>query len=112
MKWAYEMGSSAVMYTPVFMKIGSSNSNVDKGDNRQHGDRISPLLYIYIFFFYQNKQSRLKPPREPLMKQCTLFLAFMYLLCMRYFQQVEPQVRNHAADVFWDTQPNAHESVT
>jgi hypothetical protein len=52
MKYAVEMDSGA-----LYHKDGFSHSKVDKGDtqiHRQHGDRISLLL------FFLNKKSRLK----------------------------------------------------
>jgi hypothetical protein len=44
MKYADEMGSVAMIYTPSFMKIGSGIRKLIGGIHRQDGDRIS-LLY-------------------------------------------------------------------
>jgi hypothetical protein len=52
MKYAAQMVSRPMMFIPSFIKIGSGIRKT----NRQHGDRISLLL----FFFFQNKESRLK----------------------------------------------------
>jgi hypothetical protein len=46
MKYAVEMGSSAMIYTPSFMKIRSGILKLMRGDSqtyRQHGDCISLL---------------------------------------------------------------------
>jgi hypothetical protein len=56
MEYAVEMGSSAIIYIPSFRKIGSGTQKVDRGDTqtyREHGDRISLLL------FFQSKENRL-----------------------------------------------------
>jgi hypothetical protein len=53
MKYAFEIGSSAMIY----IKIGSGIQKLMRGDSqthRQHGDIISVLL------FSQNKESRPK----------------------------------------------------
>jgi hypothetical protein len=58
MKYAVEMGSGAVIYVPTFIKTGSGIQKVigkkDSQTQRQHGDRISLLL------FFQNRERRLK----------------------------------------------------
>jgi hypothetical protein len=54
MKYAVKMGSGAMTYIPNFIKIGSGIQKFIGGIHRQHGDRISLLL------FAQNKESRLK----------------------------------------------------
>jgi hypothetical protein len=54
MKYAVEMGSSAMIYIPSFIKIASGIQKLMGGIHRQHGDRISLLS------FSQNKKSRLK----------------------------------------------------
>jgi hypothetical protein len=54
MKYAFEMGSGAVMYIPSFMKIGSVIQKLIWWIQRQHGDRISLLS------FFQNKKTSLK----------------------------------------------------
>jgi hypothetical protein len=57
MKYAVEMGSGAMMQIPSFIKIGSGIQKLiwrDTQTHRQHGDRISLLL------FFQNKESMLK----------------------------------------------------
>jgi hypothetical protein len=55
MNYAAEMGSGAMIYIPNLKKIGSGIQKlieVDTQTHRQHGDRISLLL------FFQNKESR------------------------------------------------------
>jgi hypothetical protein len=56
MKYAIKMGSSAIMYIPSFIKIGSAIQNLigdgDKWTHRQHGDRIS------LFFFFKIRKAR------------------------------------------------------
>jgi hypothetical protein len=57
MKYATEMGSSAMIYILSFTKIGSGIQKLtvrDSQTHRQHGDLIS------LFLFFQNKESRLK----------------------------------------------------
>jgi hypothetical protein len=57
MKYAIEMGSGAMINIPCFIKIGSVIQKLigrDTKSHREHGDRISLLLY------FQNKESRLK----------------------------------------------------
>jgi hypothetical protein len=58
MKYAIEMGSGAMICIPGFLKIGSGIRKLMEGEStqthRQHGDRISLLL------FFQNKGSGLK----------------------------------------------------
>jgi hypothetical protein len=58
MNYAVEMGSSAMIYIPNFIKIGSGIQKLLRGiyiqTHRQHGDLISLL----IFFLY--KESRLR----------------------------------------------------
>jgi hypothetical protein len=57
MKYAVEMGSSAMIYIPSFIKIGSAIQRLMGGGtqaHRRHDDRISILL------FFQNNDSRLK----------------------------------------------------
>jgi hypothetical protein len=55
MKYAVEMGASAMMYIPNFIKIGSGIQKLMAGyTDTQHGGRINLLL------FSQNKGSRLK----------------------------------------------------
>jgi hypothetical protein len=57
MKYAVKMGSSAVLYIPGFVKISSAiQMLIGRYTDRQHGDRIS----LHLFFFFQNKESRLK----------------------------------------------------
>jgi hypothetical protein len=43
MKWAVEMGSGAMIYIPIFVKIVSDIQQFIGGIHRQHGDRISLL---------------------------------------------------------------------
>jgi hypothetical protein len=46
MKYAVEIGSSAMIYIPSFIKIGSGIQKLIGGErftDRQHGDRISLL---------------------------------------------------------------------
>jgi hypothetical protein len=57
MKYAFEIGSGAMIYIPSFIEIGSGIQKSLGGDSlthRQHGDLISLLL------FYHNKESRIK----------------------------------------------------
>jgi hypothetical protein len=58
MNYAIDMGTGAMIYTPIFIKIYSGiHSKVDSGRihrHRQQGDQISLLL------FFQNKESDLK----------------------------------------------------
>jgi hypothetical protein len=58
MNYAVEMGPGTMIYVPNFIKIGSGIQTLmgggDSQKHRQHGDRISLLL------FFQNKESRLK----------------------------------------------------
>jgi hypothetical protein len=54
---AVEIDSGAMIYIPSFIKIGSGIRKLfgwDTQTHRQHGDRISLLL------FFRNKESRLK----------------------------------------------------
>jgi hypothetical protein len=46
MKYAIEMGSSAIIYIPSFMKIGSGIQKLIGGIHRQHGDLISLFLFF------------------------------------------------------------------
>jgi hypothetical protein len=43
-----------MIYIPGFMKIGAGIQKISRGVHRQHGNRISLLL------FFQNKESGLK----------------------------------------------------
>jgi hypothetical protein len=43
---AVQMGSGAIMCIPSFREIGPTIQRVDEGDNRQHGYRISLLLFF------------------------------------------------------------------
>jgi hypothetical protein len=54
MKYAVQMGSSAMIYIPSLIKIGSDIQRLIGGIHRQHGDLISLPL------FFQNKEGRLK----------------------------------------------------
>jgi hypothetical protein len=57
MKYAVEMDSGAMIYTPSFIKIGSGIQKLlgeDTQAHRQQGDLISLLS------FFKNKESRLK----------------------------------------------------
>jgi hypothetical protein len=51
MKYAVEIGSGAMTYTPSFIKIGSGVLKLIGGIYRQYGDLISLLL------FFRNKES-------------------------------------------------------
>jgi hypothetical protein len=53
MEYAVEMGLGAVIYIPSFVKIGPGIQKLKEGTqtHRQHGDRISLLL------FFKNKES-------------------------------------------------------
>jgi hypothetical protein len=58
MKCTLEVDSSAIIYIPSFIKIGSGIQKLrDMQTHRQYGDPISLLLFIY---FFQNRESRLK----------------------------------------------------
>jgi hypothetical protein len=49
MKYAVEMGSGAMIYIPVFIKIGSAIQKLISGDTQTHrhqGDRINQLLFF------------------------------------------------------------------
>jgi hypothetical protein len=46
MKYAVEMGSGAMIYIPSFIIIGSGIQKLIRGIHRQHGDRISLLLFF------------------------------------------------------------------
>jgi hypothetical protein len=62
MKYAVEMGLSAMLYIPSFIKIGSRIQKLMWGDtqtHRQHGDRIGLLS------FFQNKENNLKSTSGP-----------------------------------------------
>jgi hypothetical protein len=53
MKYAVDMGSGAMIYVPLFTKIGSGIRKLigeDSQTHRQHGDPISLVL------FFQNKK--------------------------------------------------------
>jgi hypothetical protein len=50
MKYVVEMGSGAMIYVPIFIKIGSGIQKLMGGIHRQHGNRIS------LFVFFQNKE--------------------------------------------------------
>jgi hypothetical protein len=54
MKYAVEMGLGVVAYIPSFTKFCSGVQKLIRGIHREHGDRISLLL------FFQNKENRLK----------------------------------------------------
>jgi hypothetical protein len=59
MKYAFEMGSDAIIYIPSFIKIGSRIKKLmgwgqgSSQAHRQHCDRIS-------LYFFETKESRLK----------------------------------------------------
>jgi hypothetical protein len=64
------MGSSAITYVPIFIVSNIKKLMEDEGGiqaYRQHGDRISLLL------FFKNKESRL-------IKQCHLLLVILHQL--------------------------------
>jgi hypothetical protein len=46
MKYAVEMGSSAMIYRPSFIKTGSGIQKVIGGIHRQHGDLINLLSFF------------------------------------------------------------------
>jgi hypothetical protein len=54
MRCAVKMGSGAMIYIPSFINIGSGIQKSMGGIHRQHGDRISLLL------FFLNKEIGLK----------------------------------------------------
>jgi hypothetical protein len=45
MKYAFEMGSGAMIYIPSFVKIDSGIQKLMGRGNTQNGDRISRLLF-------------------------------------------------------------------
>jgi hypothetical protein len=51
MKYAVEMDSSAVIYIPIFIKIGSGIQklirSIHRHTDRQHDDLISLLLFFF-----------------------------------------------------------------
>jgi hypothetical protein len=49
MKYAIEMGSGAMIYTPSFMMIGSGIQKLIRGIHRQDGDRISLVSLLSLF---------------------------------------------------------------
>jgi hypothetical protein len=54
MKYTVEVGSGAMICIPNYVNIGSAIQKLIRGGiHRQHGDRISVLL------FFQNKKRRL-----------------------------------------------------
>jgi hypothetical protein len=48
MKYAVEMGSGAMIYIPSLINIALGIQKLMGGGNRQHGDRISLLLFFKI----------------------------------------------------------------
>jgi hypothetical protein len=58
-KYVVEMGSSALIHIPSFIRISLGIQKligrIHRHTHGQYGDRISPLL-----FFFQNNESRLK----------------------------------------------------
>jgi hypothetical protein len=46
MKYAIDMGSGAMEYIPIFIKIGSSIQKWLGVTHRQHGDRINLILFF------------------------------------------------------------------
>jgi hypothetical protein len=56
MKHDVEMGSGAMIYIPIFIKIGSSIQKFIRGDSQTHSMVIS---YDY-FCFFKNKENRPK----------------------------------------------------
>jgi hypothetical protein len=58
MKYAVEVGSDATIYVPNFIKIGSGIEKlIGRGNAQTH------ISYAY-FYFFQNKESRLKMVRK------------------------------------------------
>jgi hypothetical protein len=52
MKYAVEMGSGAMIYTPNFIKIGSAIQKLIDGGTQTHrlyGDHICLLLFYFFF---------------------------------------------------------------
>jgi hypothetical protein len=48
MKYTVEIGSGTMIYVPSFIKIGSGIQKLTGGIHRQHGDRISLLLFFQV----------------------------------------------------------------
>jgi hypothetical protein len=48
MKYSVEMSSGAMIFIPSFIKIGSTIQKLIGGIHRQHGVRISLLLFFEI----------------------------------------------------------------
>jgi hypothetical protein len=46
MKYTVEMGSSAMIYIPSFIKTGSAIQKLRGGIHKQHGDSISLILFF------------------------------------------------------------------
>jgi hypothetical protein len=47
MKYAVEMGSGAMIYTPSFIKIGSGIRKLIRDTHTQHSDLISLRLFFF-----------------------------------------------------------------
>jgi hypothetical protein len=96
MKHAVEMGSSAMVYVPSFIKIGSGIQKLmGGGTHRQHGDHISLLL------FSQNKKRGLKLSLHQLnfliLKNYHLYFRryfIAYVLCELFGLAVLSRMRN------------------
>jgi hypothetical protein len=58
MKYAVEMGSDAIIYTPSFIKTGLGIQKLMVGGriHRQHGVRIGLLAYFYFFKIKKRRQ--------------------------------------------------------
>jgi hypothetical protein len=52
--YVVEMGSSAMIFVPTFIKTGSGIHKMVRGEAHRHTDLIS------LFTFFQNKEIRLK----------------------------------------------------
>jgi hypothetical protein len=54
-KYAVEMGSGVMIYIPSFIKIGSGIKKLIGGayTDTQHGDRISLLLFLAYFPYFE-----------------------------------------------------------
>jgi hypothetical protein len=78
MKYAVEVGSGIMIHIQTLIKTGSAIQKLIKGDtqrHREHGDRISLLL------FFRNKESRpkglgMKVPVS--FRKCTTIISYYF----------------------------------
>jgi hypothetical protein len=61
MVYTVDMGLGAMLYVPNFIKIGSSIQKLLRGDTHRNRHTNSKFLRkAALFFFFQNKESKLK----------------------------------------------------